>query len=296
MAGLGSLKPCDLGLGYDQQFDCSGSTETNSSRVLLVETTTPEPEDRVLLTDTTTREEIDVSTTATTEQTTTALQEDATKSEPKTDPPVVQHGQELWPDMPVSPGDHKGWGPPGYPPPGDPDWGNTHGGEGGVFNKLNRLTKCLGHHGKGQLVSVMKEIKKWIKMIDQRDSHLKESAPSNEIEQKVHRDHHHNGPGPHWKHLSYRERVLKKIADLIRGKESFLSSSAGQTGAAFYPRVYFWTLFWSLVHASTISQTITIRRFSLLFAGFPSVKREIILILRWLFFRKRPYYSTDIIS
>ena len=109
---------------------------------------------------------------------------------------------------------HRGWGPYGYPPPGftsggrDPQWDRN----GDKNPKLNRLTKCLGHPEKSQLLKVMKDIKKWIKMLD-HDILTSESPKSTEDLSRVNLK------------LPYRERALKKIADLILGKQGLLSSS-----------------------------------------------------------------------
>jgi len=109
---------------------------------------------------------------------------------------------------------HRGWGPYGYPPPGftsggrDPQWDRN----GDKNPKLNRLTKCLGHPEKPQLLKVMKDIKKWIKMLD-HDILTSESPKSTEDLSRVNLK------------LPYRERALKKIADLILGKQGLLSSS-----------------------------------------------------------------------
>ena len=125
----------------------------------------------------------------------------------------LRESEELSQSLGIRP--HRGWGPYGYPPPGftsggrDPQW-DRHGDKN---PKLNRLTKCLGHPEKSQLLKVMKDIKKWIKMLD-HDILTSESPKSTEDLSRV------NLPK-----LPYRERALKKIADLIRGKEGLLSSS-----------------------------------------------------------------------
>ena len=137
-----------------------------------------------------------------------------TSEEPTTANPI--ESGEL--SLPLGIRPHRGWGPYGYPPPGftsggrEPQW-DRHGDKN---PKLNRLAKCLGHHGqKSQLLKVMKDIKKWIKMLD-HDRLTSESPKSAENLSRV---------VPTLPKLPYRERALKKIADLIRGKEGLLSSS-----------------------------------------------------------------------